>query len=114
MQYLFFISKKNRIFAHSNIPKMEQEKYQEDSLEAIDTLEDEGCKLILYNDDYHTFDYVILALRTICGHSEVQAEQCTLLVHCKGKCVVKTGEYDKLLPMHAAFLDRQLTTEIIH
>lgn len=92
---------------------MEQEKYQEGDLTDVDVLEDEGCKLVLHNDDYHTFDYVILALKTVCGHSQMQAEQCTLLVHHRGKCVVKTGGYDDLMPLHTALLDRQLTSEII-
>lgn len=90
---------------------MEQYKtYEETSTE---TLNDEGCKLVLHNDDYHTFDYVIKALVDICRHSQSQAEQCAILVHCRGKCVVKNGSYDTLLPMHTALLDKQLTSEII-
>lgn len=77
------------------------------------TLEDEGCKLLLHNDDVHTFDYVIKALVDICRHTFDQAEQCAILVHCKGKCVVKNGSYEKLLPMHTALLDKQLTSEIV-
>ena len=92
---------------------MEQENYQEEDLHDVDVLEDEGYKLVLHNDDYHTFDYVILALKAVCGHSQIQAEQCTLLVHHRGKCVVKTGDYDDLMPLHTALLDRQLTSEII-
>ena len=77
------------------------------------TLEDEGCKLVLHNDEVHTFDYVIKALVDICRHTIDQAEQCAILVHCRGKCVVKNGSYDTLLPMHTALLDKQLTSEIV-
>ena len=77
------------------------------------TLEDEGCKLVLHNDEVHTFDYVIKALVDICRHTIDQAEQCAILVHCRGKCVVKSGSYDTLLPMHTALLDKQLTSEIV-
>ena len=56
-------------------------------------------KLILYNDDHNTFDFVIDALVQICGHTLEQAEQCTVLVHYKGKCVVKTGAKKTLLPL---------------
>lgn len=77
-------------------------------------LEDDGCKLMLYNDDVHSFDYVIKALVDICRHSVTQAEQCAILTHCHGKCVVKNGGYNELLPMHTALLNKQLTTEIIH
>jgi ATP-dependent Clp protease adaptor protein ClpS len=80
--------------------------------EEVDTLEDSGCSLILYNDDVHTFDYVIKALVDICRHTEEQAEQCAVLVHCHGSCVVKQGSYIDLLPMHQALLDKELTSEV--
>ncbi len=93
---------------------MTQEQHKtEQELEA-DVLEDSGCTLVLYNDDYHTFDYVIKALVDICRHTYEQAEQCTILVHFKGKCAVKHGSHEELLPMHTALLDKQLTSEIIH
>lgn len=90
---------------------MEQQKTQHE--EDLDLLEDSGCNLVLYNDDYHTFDYVIKALVDICRHSYEQAEQCTILVHYRGKCVVKNGSYEELLPMHTALLEKQLSTEIV-
>lgn len=80
--------------------------------EDLATLEDSGKALVLFNDDVHTFDYVIKALMDICRHTEEQAEQCAILVHCHGKCTVKHGSYDTLLPMHTALLDKQLTSEI--
>ncbi len=76
-------------------------------------LEDTGSTLVLYNDDVHTFDYVIKALVDICRHTTEQAEQCAILTHCHGKCAVKQGAYTDLLPMHQALLDKQLTSEII-
>ena len=79
----------------------------------VDTLEDSGCSLVLWNDDVHTFDYVIKALVDICRHTEEQAEQCAILVHCHGKCAIKHGAYTELLPMHQALLDKQLTSEIV-
>ena len=75
-------------------------------------LEDSGCSLVLFNDDVHTFDYVIKALMDICRHTEEQAEQCAILVHCHGKCTIKHGSYETLLPMHTALLDKQLISEI--
>ncbi|MBP5528259.1 MAG: ATP-dependent Clp protease adaptor ClpS [Bacteroidales bacterium] len=76
-------------------------------------LDDSGCTLVLHNDDVHTFDYVIKALSDICRISAAQAEQCAILVHCHGKCNVKHGSYETLLPMHTALLDKQLTSEIV-
>lgn len=91
---------------------MNQNLKEEELLQSADTLLDDNCKLVLYNDDYHTFDYVIDSLVDICKQTYEQAEQCTILVHYKGKCVVKTGTYDTLLPMHKALLNKSLTSEI--
>jgi len=89
------------------------EQYKTNTQEETATLEDMGCRLVVHNDDVHTFDYVIKALVDICRHTVEQAEQCTILIHCKGKCVVKSGSYETLLPMHTGLLDKQLTSEII-
>lgn len=86
-------------------------KYQEEVLVLDDT--DEVYKLILHNDDIHTFDDVIEALIQICKHDPIQAEQCTMLVHFKGKCTVKTGSMDILKPMHEKLIARSLTSEIV-
>ena len=72
----------------------------------------DGRKLILFNDDVHSFDFVIEALIEVCGHELLQAEQCTIIVHFKGKCAVKQGSYEKLEPMCTALLERGLTAEI--
>jgi ATP-dependent Clp protease adaptor protein ClpS len=69
-------------------------------------------ELILYNDDVNTFEHVIDSLIKICGHEPEQAEQCAYIVHYKGKCTVKCGEYDKLKPMCEALLDRGLSATI--
>jgi len=91
---------------------MNQNLKEEELLQSADTLLDNNCKLVLYNDDYHTFDYVIDSLVDICKQTYEQAEQCTILVHYKGKCVVKTGTHDALMPMHQALLGKSLTSEI--
>jgi len=68
--------------------------------------------LILHNDDYHSFDYVIDALMLICDHEEEQAIQCTLLTHYKGKCDVKKGTFDYLRPMKQALIAKDLKATI--
>lgn len=68
--------------------------------------------LIIYNDDVNTFEYVIESLVHICEHSSIQAEQCTFLIHHKGKCSVKRGEFEELGPMAVAFLDRGISAKI--
>ena len=86
-------------------------KYDEDVMVLEDT--DEVYKLVLWNDDIHTFDFVIDSLIEICGHTLEQAEQCTILVHYKGKCTVKTGSLETLKPMHEKLISRELTSEIV-
>lgn len=88
-----------------------QREYQEDI--ALLEEQDEVYKLVLHNDDVNTFDFVIDCLIEICGHTMEQAEQCTLLVHYKGKCTVKTGDLSFLKPMHQKLLSRGLTSEIV-
>ncbi len=69
-------------------------------------------KLILWNDDVNTFDWVIESLINVCKHSSEQAEQCALLVHTKGKCDVKSGTFDFLRPMAEALIDRGINATI--
>jgi ATP-dependent Clp protease adaptor protein ClpS len=68
--------------------------------------------LILHNDDIHTFDYVIESLVDVCEHNTVQAEQCTFIIHYKGKCDVKKGSFDYLKPMKDGLIDRGLDATI--
>jgi ATP-dependent Clp protease adaptor protein ClpS len=66
----------------------------------------------VHNDEVNTFDWVIKALIEICEHSPEQAEQCTLLVHFKGKCSVKSGSMDVLKPMREGLTDRGIGATI--
>ncbi|MEE4214670.1 MAG: ATP-dependent Clp protease adaptor ClpS [Bacteroidales bacterium] len=68
--------------------------------------------LILFNDDYNTFEHVIESLVEICGHDPVQAEQCAMIAHHRGSCEIKTGMRKILLSMRTGLLDRNLSCEI--
>lgn len=68
--------------------------------------------IVLFNDDVNTFDHVIATLVKVCNHEPLQAEQCALLVHYKGKCDVKSGDITELVPMCSALLDAGLSAEI--
>ena len=72
----------------------------------------EEWSLVVYNDDHNTFDHVIERLINICKHSVLQAEQCALIIHFKGKCTVKSGAYDKLEPMCTSLLEAGISAEI--
>lgn len=68
--------------------------------------------LVLFNDDVNTFDHVIDMLVKVCKHEPVQAEQCATLVHYKGKCSVKKGDFKELKLMAEILGDSGLTVEI--
>lgn len=70
-------------------------------------------EIVLFNDDVNTFDHVIETLIYACDHTSEQAEQCTMLVHYKGKCTVKTGLYDDLKPRCSMLLEAGLSAEIV-
>ncbi|CAN5485203.1 ATP-dependent Clp protease adaptor ClpS [soil metagenome] len=72
----------------------------------------EDKQIVVYNDDFNTFDHVIDSLIKVCKHDPVQAEQCTFLIHYKGKCSVKKGSYEALEPLCTALLERGITAEI--
>lgn len=89
-----------------------KESHQKENKEELGHLSKKERILVLHNDDYHTFDYVIDALIEICDHDLPQAEQCTLLVHYKGKCDVKKGSFSYLRPMKNALSQKDLKATI--
>ena len=76
-------------------------------------LESNQNEIVLYNDEVNTFDHVINTLVYACEHTPEQAEQCSLIVHYKGKCIVKTGSYDELEPRCSMLLDAGLSAELV-
>jgi ATP-dependent Clp protease adaptor protein ClpS len=87
------------------------EKVKED----VSVAEKEGVnnEIVLYNDDFNTFDHVIFTLIKVCKHTSEQAEQCAILVHYKGQCTVKTGVFEELKPQCTELLEAGLSAEII-
>ncbi|OMP30493.1 MULTISPECIES: ATP-dependent Clp protease adaptor ClpS [Mangrovimonas] len=88
-----------------------REKTSEDLLYAEEVLKQN--EIVLYNDDVNTFDHVIETLIYACDHTAEQAEQCSIIVHYNGKCTVKTGDYDDLLPRCSKMLEAGLSAEIV-
>jgi len=86
----------------------------EKTQESIEVLEQliKDYEIVIFNDDVNTFDFVIDALIDVCEHEPLQAEQCTMLIHYKGKCVVKTGAFDDLKPRCSKLLELGLSAEI--
>lgn len=70
-------------------------------------------QIVLFNDDVNTFDHVVETLIRVCNHTPEQAEQCSIIVHYKGKCTVKTGSYEELKPRCTQLLQADLSAEIV-
>jgi ATP-dependent Clp protease adaptor protein ClpS len=88
-----------------------QEQELIDVLEVIETIELKD--LVVFNDDVNTFEHVINTLIRVCKHTPEQAEQCTWIIHYKGKCKVKTGTYEELRPMKDAICEAGIDAKIV-
>ena len=69
-------------------------------------------QLIVHNDEVNTFDWVIECLVEVCKHTYEQAEQCSLIIHFKGRYGVKSGIKDKLKAMKNSLAERGLSVTI--
>ncbi len=83
----------------------------EELLEDIDVTSKK--ELVVFNDDVNTFAHVIETLIKVCRHSPEQAEQCTWIVHYRGKCCVKMGSMSKLNPMKRAICEAGIDARIL-
>jgi ATP-dependent Clp protease adaptor protein ClpS len=89
--------------------------YKEQVLEQVEVAEkiSEEHEIIVHNDEFNTFDHVIETLIEYCDHTPTQAEQCTILIHYKGKCGVKTGELEDLKNRCSKILEAGISAEVI-
>jgi ATP-dependent Clp protease adaptor protein ClpS len=81
----------------------------------VDTLTEDPCQLVVWNDEVNTFEWVIETLMAVCGHSQEQAEQCSYIIHFHGKYAVANGSFDDLKPKCEAIVDRGIgaTVEVV-
>lgn len=68
--------------------------------------------LVVYNDDHNSFDWVIECFMDVCGHTFEQSEQLAVLIHYKGKAMVKRGTFEVLKPMKDALTERGLSAVV--
>lgn len=69
-------------------------------------------RVILFNDEIHTFDEVIFQLIKAVGCSEEQASRHAWTVHTKGKDCVFEGEFDDCFRVQGVLREIQLVTQI--
>ena len=71
------------------------------------------CRVILYNDDWHTFDEVIFQLIKAIQCSFEKARDFAFEVHVKGKAVVFMGDMAKCLKVSSVLEEIELHTQIL-
>lgn len=97
-------------------PGVEEEKpdVEVDVLEEEQEDEDEKTpwRVILYDDDVHTFDEVIEQLMKALGCNKSHAEELTYKVHNEGKAEVFEGSFEECFEVNGVLKEIQLVTEI--
>ncbi len=69
-------------------------------------------KVLLFNDDIHSFDEVIMQLIKATGCALHEAEGIALEAHFRGKAVAFTGDFAKCFKVTGVLREIQLVVEI--
>lgn len=86
---------------------------EEDVLVEDETGSGMPAHIVVFNDDFNTFEWVIECFVSVLRHTHEQAEQLAVLIHYKGRATVKSGDKDELIPLCEALLDRGLSAEVV-
>lgn len=73
---------------------MTKEKTQIKQGHRIDMRKPKHYKVIIYNDDFTTMDFVVMILQQVFGKELSEAEELMLTIHHKGEAVVGTYSLD--------------------
>ncbi|MFO7846504.1 MAG: ATP-dependent Clp protease adaptor ClpS [Balneolaceae bacterium] len=103
-----------------NTPRMQMEEkspLRTPDTEVLDLPEEEEAedtpwRVILYDDDIHTFDEVINQLIKALGCTVEKAEEITHKVHHEGKATAYEGTFEECLKVNSVLQEIQLVTEI--
>ena len=100
--------------------KIWKDELEENNPESIyETVEEEKTiiglpfKVILYNDEEHTFDEVIIQLIKAIKCSFIEARSFAFEVHVKGKAIVFAGDITKCLQVTSILEEIALHTQIV-
>ncbi len=82
----------------------------------VDVLEEESIdypwRVILFNDEIHTFDEVIVQLIKATGCTTSKAEKIAWTVHVEGKATAYEGSFEDCFRVQGVLREIQLVTEI--
>lgn len=73
---------------------------------------DSPWRVILYNDEVHTFDEVIIQLVKATGCTTADAERKAWEVHTRGKAMVYEGAFEDCFRVQGVLREIELVTEI--
>lgn len=74
--------------------------------------ENKTHRLVIYNDNVNSYQYIMACLIRLCKHEPIQAEQCAVIAHNKGKCSVKSGDFLEMFDLKNTFDELDIKTEI--
>ena len=69
-------------------------------------------KVVLYNDDIHTFDEVIRQLQKALRCSQERAQNIAYEAHTRGKAIAYAGEFEECFKVMGVLREIQLIVEI--
>ncbi|MDZ4700044.1 MAG: ATP-dependent Clp protease adaptor ClpS [Rhodothermales bacterium] len=92
----------------SSVAPDEEVLVEEGTEERLDT----PWRVILYNDDIHSFEEVILQIVKATGCTDSQAEAHAWTVHTQGKAAVFEGTFEECFRVQGVLREIQLVTEI--
>lgn len=95
--------------AHGSMTPTQPAQHEEDLQESATQ---EPAKVILFNDDLHTFDEVIRQLIKALRCSSEKAEALTWEVHANGKAAVYSGTISRCMEISAVLQEIELFTQI--
>lgn len=73
---------------------------------------DEPWRVVLYNDEVHTFEEVTSQLMKAIGCTSSRAEKLAWKAHSEGKATVYRGNFEECFEVQAVLQEIQLVTEI--
>lgn len=80
--------------------------------EATETRTTEPWRVVLYDDDIHTFHEVIVQLVRATGCTTARAEKHAWTVHTEGKDCVYQGDFEECFRVQGVLREIQLVTQI--
>lgn len=73
---------------------------------------DIAAKIILFNDEWHTFEEVTEQIILATGYKSSLAEGMTMEVHTKGRSIIYSGDLGKCLHISSILEEINLGTEV--